>query len=1074
MIAKGHVETALGDMEEQCRKEKEDNERWRRNDIEHESNVRKAQDSNEKYQAQVTSTEKQIVEVQMVLKQVQQKNSELVAVTVTDDEVKKRLLLQLEESKASCERSIKEYKRTNGLDKDHIVLLNQRISELETSVEGETNKCGRLTAKLDESLSVRSRIEHNMSDLETQCNQQQEQMAALSKQLNDLNITSKQREAVLENTVKSTQAELSTSIEMLRSEVLMGSNKITALLAAKAVAEQCISDLEASANGKTVENVNQKNQIQQLKTEKINEKQQTDSVQAGLQDELTALKAQLVALQTSSSSTIADLQTQLKQSHDSASLSASSALSKITADKQVEALTAQGKQHVAQLVALQASSSSTIAELQTQLKQSHDESASLSASSALSKITADKQVEALTAQGKQHVDEIATLKERIAMLETALLQSKDELTGTLKRHTEITIAKASAANADMSDLKKQLVDSCTTYEADISLLKKQLQDQKAATTSVTVEYQSFKGSSAAAVEVLELKGQTIAATADKELTELKAQLVALQTSSSSTIADLQTQLETTRAELISMSKQHLEWKTGIADAQAAADQLIETLKLANTNDRAELVRVEALLLALQEERVVMAATAAATLEEQKAADGLTIAELQSTIEALQSTAEDLQQSLERQTETAATELAALETRLYEECDAWEQEYTALYDRFEQEQTLLQAASLRITSMAESMQARSSGKRTSFSSTSIFDTSSHSTSFLVATVPPISPPPPPALPPMSVSDRGTTTTTTTSSSFSLPPSPVGRLMSSRNPTGSRHPSMTMQVSSEWDSSGSGAAVGSTSASVGHARTPSMVMDGITAAKAAVSGGVTTTESGTSKSPTPTPTLMGKLFAMGMSRDTSMASLSSNTNTNAGVETTIVAAAMHHPTFSSEKTLDSTVQGQRLAYTAQGPGLGEMMGSDASSKSASHAMVKSPPVEAYESPLLHSLQQQFVEFEATTAGKLMRLEQAASSLTVQTTMESLETTFLDKFSHLEAVLSGDRHLYTTPQLYSLYMGDMGDHPTYSPARTRVCRVVHTYLSHLSFLISHLSSRSLSHVRAYSLDHQQLPMC
>ena len=186
MAAKGHVESTLAGMEEQCRKEKEENERWRRIVIEHESNLRKAQDSNERWQAQLTSTEKQVMDMQLALKLAneeilasRQKYAELTAVAVTEDEVKKSLRQQLDECK-----------RTSGLDKDYIASLNIRISELEILVEGETNKCGRLTAKLDESTSVRMRIENTISDLETQCSQQQEQMVTLTKQLNDLNIAS--------------------------------------------------------------------------------------------------------------------------------------------------------------------------------------------------------------------------------------------------------------------------------------------------------------------------------------------------------------------------------------------------------------------------------------------------------------------------------------------------------------------------------------------------------------------------------------------------------------------------------------------------------------------------------------------------------------------------------------------------------------------------------------------------------------------------------------------------------------------------------------------------------------------
>ena len=851
VLAKGHVDTALEGVEEQCRKEKEENERWRRSVIEHESNLRKAQDSIERCQAQVTATEKQVVDAQMALKQAnedllmsRQKQAELTAMAGTDDDVKKSLRQQLEE-----------YKRTSGLDKDHIASLNFRISELETLVESETNKCGRLTAKLDESAIVRTRIEHTVSDLETQCSQQQEQIVLLTKQLNDLHIASKQRETGLENTIKSTQAELTTSTETLRSDVLMGNNKVTALLAAKALAEQCISDLEASTTGLTQENVHLKHQLQELKGEKNKTKQQTQS----LQEENVDFQAQLVALQTSSSKSIVDLQIQLKQSND--------------------------------------------------------ESAMLSASNVSSKALMDKQIDAL---------------------KDVLAKSNDESTETMKRYMELTNAKA-AADKDISDLKKQLIDNASDANQRIGFLEGQI------------------------------------GLLQKQLNERKAELVVLQTSSSKSIADLQTQLETTRIELLAMSNQHQDLITRSTKAKTDADQLIETLRLANTNDQTELTRVRALLHTLQEEHDAMIASAAAALEKQQADYESTIA--------------DLRQNLDSQRETASIELATLEARLYEECDAWEQEYSALHTRFEDEQSLLQAASLRITSMAETMQER---RRASFASTSILDNSNHSTSLLIATVPPISPPPP-IISQMasSVSDRRVSV----SSSFSIPPSPVGRLMSSRNPTGSRNSSMMMQMSSEKDSMGDG---NSSVSTVGRSMTPRFVMDGITAAKAAVTGGVTTVERGTSYS---SPTLMSNLFTVGEGRDVSTAASS---KINAGAES--IQAEAIAQALLSENMPEISAKEQRLDHAAQG------------------------------------LSEKGITSSTTTNASAPAVNE--SLLAVQTTMESLETTLLDKFSHLEAVLSGNYPRY--PLLFlSPLMGTL----------TVLCLAVAMYSSILSLLMNRL---------------------
>ena len=91
--------------------------------------------------------------------------------------------------------------------------------------------------------------------------------------------------------------------------------------------------LELERLSEQVEALTRERHELQLTITQQQQQQQPEEVDVG-DKELTELKAQLVALQASSSSTIADLQSQLKQSHDeSASLSVSSALSKSTADK---------------------------------------------------------------------------------------------------------------------------------------------------------------------------------------------------------------------------------------------------------------------------------------------------------------------------------------------------------------------------------------------------------------------------------------------------------------------------------------------------------------------------------------------------------------------------------------------------------------------------------------------------------------------------------------------------------------------------------------------------------------------
>ena len=143
-----------------------------------------------------------------------------------------------------------------------------------------------------------------------------------------------------------------------------------------------------------------------------------------------------------------------------------------TADKDLGALKAQ-------LASLQASSSQTIADLQTQLKKNNDEAASLSASSEASKNTADKQVEALTAQGKKYVDEIAALKKRISEVEAA---------------NTATNKGDGLSPEDGADLARQIVELTKTNE--------QLQTHL---VNLAKEFQGYKETSLASMAASEEK-----------------------------------------------------------------------------------------------------------------------------------------------------------------------------------------------------------------------------------------------------------------------------------------------------------------------------------------------------------------------------------------------------------------------------------------------------------------------------------------------------------------------------------------------------------------------------------------
>ena len=145
----------------------------------------------------------------------------------------------------------------------------------------------------------------------------------------------------------------------------------------------------------------------------------------------------------------------------------------------------------AQLVSLQTSSSKSIVDLQIQLKQSNDESATLTASNVSSKALMDKQIDALTAQGKKDESQIAALKTRIAELETAAAAANLQV-------KESVLSSNTKANQDLiqdnAELARQIVELTKTNE--------QLQSHL---VNLAKEFQTYKETSVASIANAEAK-----------------------------------------------------------------------------------------------------------------------------------------------------------------------------------------------------------------------------------------------------------------------------------------------------------------------------------------------------------------------------------------------------------------------------------------------------------------------------------------------------------------------------------------------------------------------------------------
>ena len=119
------------------------------------------------------------------------------------------------------------------------------------------------------------------------------------------------------------------------------------------------------------------------------------------------------------------------------------------------------------------------------------------------KALADKQVEALTAQGKKDADEIKALKTRAAELEAA------------KATADRSIADLTAAHAPCAALK-------STSEAEVAALKKRVADAEAQTKADAVEIDRLKSQLA---DALKDKGSAVALAAkDARVAELEASL----------------------------------------------------------------------------------------------------------------------------------------------------------------------------------------------------------------------------------------------------------------------------------------------------------------------------------------------------------------------------------------------------------------------------------------------------------------------------------------------------------------------------------------------------------------------
>ena len=222
-----------------------------------------------------------------------------------------------------------------------------------------------------------------------------------------------------------------------------------------------------------------------------------------------------------------------------------------------------------QLSDLQISSSRSLVDLQAQLQSSKDELTAFADKHAdlmALHATASKQVETLIAQGKDDSIEITNVTTRASELEIALKERDEKLAALTVAHAAATAASAAA----------MAVAERTIAEWETTCKKKDIE-----IASLTDQQTNLRASSAAAT--------------NEAIEALKTELSTLETSSSQSVTDLQTQLKSARDELTAFAVKHAD----LAALHAIANKRVESLIAQGKDDSIEITNVTARASALE-------------------------------------------------------------------------------------------------------------------------------------------------------------------------------------------------------------------------------------------------------------------------------------------------------------------------------------------------------------------------------------------------------------------------------------------------------------------------------------------
>lgn len=272
--------------------------------------------------------------------------------------------------------------------------------------------------------------------------------------------------------------------------------------------------------------------------------------------EIVSLKSRLSSLQTSSSQSIDDLQTQLTNAQDEfVALTAASEATKSDLDRQLVDLQAQLKNSVQEVT--------NLTNKNNEIMEAKAAGDALAAQAISDKSAADTSISQIReVQSKKDREEIQDLRQQLAAART---DSSDDIAKLTKQHNELIASSAAA---------KSVGDKV------ISMLKQQLADLQATSENSIADLHVRNNKCNGELVALTAYSEAIKLALDKEIVDLRAKLTAIQTSSSQNVLDLQAQLRKMNQETSVLMRKC----DDLTSAKTAAEEKLVLLQQAKDAD----------------------------------------------------------------------------------------------------------------------------------------------------------------------------------------------------------------------------------------------------------------------------------------------------------------------------------------------------------------------------------------------------------------------------------------------------------------------------------------------------------